>query len=136
MQKQLKALMYNLQGTKVLVTGGLGFVGSNLVKTLVQQYKANVTVIDDLFSGDIKHLAGVEYEFVEGSVEDTDLLEKHVEGKDVVFHLAARNIIVSNKNPREDLRVNVIGTFNVLNACKKHNTQRIVYTSTSSIYGN
>src|SRR5215212_8942562 len=128
--------MYNLRDKKVLVTGGLGFVGSNLVKTLVKQHRAHVTVIDDLFSGDIKHLSGVEYHFVEGSVEDTELLEKHIEGKDVVFHLAARNIIVSNKNPREDLRVNVIGTFNVLDACKKYNTQRIVYTSTSSIYGN
>lgn len=128
--------MYNLQEKKVLVTGGLGFVGSNLVKTLVNDYNAYVTVIDDLFSGDIKHLTGVEYEFVEGSVEDTELLDKHIEGKDVVFHLAARNIIVSNKNPREDLRVNVVGTFNVLTACKKFNTQRIVYTSTSSIYGN
>jgi UDP-glucose 4-epimerase len=128
--------MYNLQGKKILVTGGLGFVGSNLVKALVNEHNAVVTVIDDLFSGDLKHLAGIQYEFIHGSVEDVELLEKHVEGKDVVFHLAARNIIVSNKNPREDLRVNVIGTFNVLNACKKLNTQRIVYTSTSSIYGN
>jgi len=128
--------MYNLQGKKILVTGGLGFVGSNLVKVLVKKYMAEVTVIDDLFSGDVKHLLGIDYEFIQGTIEDIDLLERCVEGKDVVFHLAARNIIVSNKNPREDLQVNVIGTFNVLNVCKKHQIKRIVYTSTSSIYGN
>ena len=128
--------MYNLQGKKILVTGGMGFVGSNIVRSLVNEYNAIVTVVDDLFSGNVNHLLGIDYEFINGTIEDTDLVNKCVDGKDIVFHLAARNIIVSNKNPREDLQVNVIGTFNILNACKKYNVQRIVYTSTSSIYGN
>jgi UDP-glucose 4-epimerase len=99
-------------------------------------YGADVTILDDLFSGNLTHLSGIDYKLIQGTVEDIDLVNKSVEGKDVVFHLAARNIIVSNKNPREDLSVNVVGSFNVFDACKKNNIERIVYTSTSSIYGN
>ncbi|MEO5648072.1 MAG: NAD-dependent epimerase/dehydratase family protein [Chitinophagaceae bacterium] len=128
--------MYNINNKQVLVTGGAGFVGSNLVKTLVNVHNCKVTVLDDLFTGNLDHLSGVDYEFVQGTVEDVELVNNTVEGKQIVFHLAARNIILSNMNPREDLSVNVIGSFNVFDACKRYNVERIVYTSTSSIYGN
>ena len=128
--------MYNLEGKNILVTGGAGFVGSNIVRALIKEYNAKVTVLDDLFTGELAHLDGLEYEFVKGSVEDAALVDSCVKGKEVVFHLAARNIIVSNKNPREDLNVNVVGSFNVYEACLKHGVGRVVYTSTSSIYGN
>lgn len=127
--------MQSLTNKRILVTGGAGFVGSNLVKTLVNQYGAKVKVLDDLFTGSLDHLKGVDFEFIKGSVEDSKLVEKCVENTDIVFHLASRNIIVSNKNPREDLNVNVKGSFNVFEACLKHHVARVVYTSTSSIYG-
>jgi len=119
-----------------MVTGGAGFVGSNIVKALVEQYGADVTVFDDLFTGTLVHLKGIHHRFIKGSVEDADLLLECTKGMDVVFHLAARNIIVSNKNPREDLSVNVVGSFNVYDACLKNKVERVVYSSTSSIYGN
>jgi UDP-glucose 4-epimerase len=128
--------MYNLKGKKVLVTGGAGFVGSNVVKALVNEHGAEVSVLDDLFTGDMKHLKDVDCTFINGSVEDVETVNKAIEGKEVVFHMAARNIIVSNKFPRQDLNVNVLGSFNVFDACRMHNVERIVYTSTSSIYGN
>lgn len=128
--------MYNLKGKNVLVTGGAGFVGSNVVKALAEKHGAKVTVLDDLFSGSLQHLKNLDIEFVEGSVENADLVNNIIRGKEVVFHLAARNIIVSNKNPREDLGVNVVGSFNVFDASLKNNVDRVVYTSTSSIYGN
>ena len=106
--------MLSLTNKRILVTGGAGFVGSNLVKTLVEIYGARVRVMDDLFTGSLEHLKGIDYEFVYGSVEDQELVESTVDGMDVVFHLASRNIVVSNKNPREDLNVNVKGSFNVL----------------------
>jgi UDP-glucose 4-epimerase len=81
-------------------------------------------------------LNGLNVEFVHGSVEDQVLVEELVKKVDVVFHIAARNIIVSNANPREDLMVNVVGTFNVLEACKKNGIERLVYSSTASVYGN
>ena len=128
--------MTNLENKKILVTGGAGFVGSNLVRKLIEKYKAEVTVLDDLFTGDVAFLKGLDYEFIHGSVEDALLVNECIQGKNIVFHLAARNIIVSNQNPREDLNVNVGGSFNVFEACLLHNVDRVVYTSTSSIYGN
>lgn len=125
-----------VEGKKILVTGGAGFVGSNLVKILCKSYSAQVIVLDDLFTGNRNFLNGLDVEFVHGSVEDQVLVEELVKKVDVVFHIAARNIIVSNANPREDLMVNVVGTFNVLEACKKNGIERLVYSSTASVYGN
>jgi UDP-glucose 4-epimerase len=127
--------MLSLTNKRILVTGGAGFVGSNLVKTLVEKYGARVRVIDDLFTGTLDNLKEIDFEFVHGTIEDERLVEKAVDGMDVVFHLASRNIILSNKNPREDLNVNVRGSFNVFEACKHHRVARVVYTSTSSVYG-
>jgi UDP-glucose 4-epimerase len=128
--------MFSLENKKILVTGGAGFVGSNIVRSLVRDFTAEVTVLDDLFTGTMDHLKGLDIKFINGSVEDAALLLDCTKGMDVVFHLAARNIIVSNKNPREDLGVNVVGSFNVFDACHKNKVDRVVYTSTSSIYGN
>jgi len=127
--------MTTLENKNILVTGGAGFVGSNLVKTLAS-LGANVTVLDDLFTGTEENLAGVPHRFVLGSVENKELVRETVKGMQIVFHLAARNIIISNNNPREDLNVNVGGSFNVFEACLEHDVERVVYTSTSSIYGN
>lgn len=128
--------MISLENKKILVTGGAGFVGSNLVRKLIENYSAEVTVLDDLFNGDINHLKGLDYEFIHGTVEDAVLVNECIQGKNIVFHLAARNINVSNQNPREDLSVNVGGSFNVFEACLLRNVERVVYTSTTSIYGN
>ncbi|MDB5207175.1 MAG: NAD-dependent epimerase/dehydratase family protein [Flavisolibacter sp.] len=127
--------MNPLTNRKILVTGGAGFVGSNLVRVLVQQYNAQVTILDDLFTGDLQNLVGVEHTFMLGSVEDKALVNDCVKDMDAVFHLASRNIIISNSNPREDLNVNVGGSFNIFEACQKHGVKRVVYTSTSSVYG-
>ena len=124
-----------LDGTKILVTGGGGFVGSNLVKEL-SKYKCEITVLDDFFTGDKNNLKGIDCTIVEDTVANREVVDQLVEGKDIVFHLAARNIILSNKNPREDLEVNVVGSFNIFEACKNHQVKRVVYSSTSSIYGN
>jgi len=121
---------------RVLITGGAGFIGSNLAKLLIEDFESKVTVIDDLFTGTLENLKGLDVEFVKGSVLDRELLSKHVRNKDIILHLAARNIIVSNSNPREDLEVNIIGTFNVLETALKNSIEKVVYTSTSSIYGN
>jgi UDP-glucose 4-epimerase len=121
---------------KILVTGGAGFVGSNLVNKLVQ-LGSKVTVLDDLFTGDIGNLRSPEkIEFTHGSVTDKDLVESLVRKVEIVFHLAARNIIVSMKKPGEDLEVNVVGTFNILEAAKRHKILRVVYSSSASVYGN
>lgn len=121
---------------KVLVAGGAGFVGSNLVKKLSEQ-GALVTVLDDLFTGDYSFIAGLpNATFIKGSVTDYDLVEDLIEKVEIVFNLAARNIIVATRRPREDFNVNTGGMLNILIAAKKHGIERIVFTSSASVYGN
>src|SRR6476620_9428015 len=122
-------------GKKILITGGGGFVGSNLARRVIQE-GAELTILDDFFTGSREHIKDLPCDIIEGTVADVSLVNESVKGKHIVFHLAARNIIISNKNPREDLEVNVVGSFNVFDACRIHNVSRIVYSSTSSIYGN
>jgi UDP-glucose 4-epimerase len=121
----------------VLVTGGAGFVGSNLVRRLVAE-GAKVTILDDFFTGKMSNLNGLEgqYELVRGSVADRELVLKLVAAAQIVFHLAARNIIASTRNPLEDFETNIGGTLNILLAAREHHTERIVYTSSVSVYGN
>lgn len=126
----------NFSGKRVLVTGGAGFVGSNLVERVVSA-GGEVVVLDDLFTGTKKNIeAGVDYEFVEGSVVDAALVSSLVKRVDLVAHLAARNIIASTKNPRDDYAANIGGTLNVLMAMREHEVERAVYSSSASVYGN
>jgi UDP-glucose 4-epimerase len=125
-----------LKGKKILVTGGAGFIGSNLVDKLVRM-GAKVTVLDDLFTGDTANIDELdEINFVRGSVTDAFLVNELVSKADIVFHVACRNIIVSTKNPFDDFQVNVGGTYNILLASKNHNIEKVVYTSSASVYGN
>jgi UDP-glucose 4-epimerase len=121
-------------GRRVLVTGGAGFVGGSLVNRLVEA-GARVTVLDDLFTGR-PDIVPTSAQLVVGSVEDLDLVHKLVAESSVVFHLAARNIIASTKNPREDFSTNIGGTLNVLLAARASKVDRIVYTGSTSVYGN
>jgi UDP-glucose 4-epimerase len=121
---------------QILVTGGAGFIGSNLVDLLLAEGH-EVKVIDDLSTGrrsNLVHLDG-SIEFHEGSILDTDLVSKIVQGTDLVFHLAAavgvRNIVEA---PLKSIRTNVDGTESVLEACVRHDT-RVLLASTSEIYG-
>jgi UDP-glucose 4-epimerase len=122
---------------KVLVTGGTGFIGSNVVDLLVKR-AYDVTIIDNLVTGYQKNLEDIinEVNIVEGDIRDKDLVNKQVEKVDGIFHLAA---IVGNiksiENPVEDAEVNVIGTLNLLNAAKEHEISKFVFSSSGAIFG-
>ncbi len=121
---------------KVLVTGGAGFVGSNLVNRLVEE-GARVTVLDDLFTGDLENINYLnDIKFIQGTVTDFDLIARLVQKNEIAYNLAVRNIIVSTKSPLLDFQVNSGGTFNMLLAAKTFGIERLVYTSSASVYGN
>lgn len=126
-----------LSGQRILVTGGAGFVGSNVVRRLLAE-GARVVVLDDFYTGNETNLPQSEsgLEVIRGSVTDFDLVRRVANGARLIFHLAARNIIVSTRNPREDYEVNIGGTLNVLLAARELNTPRVVYSSSTSVYGN
>ncbi|HKP14155.1 MAG TPA: NAD-dependent epimerase/dehydratase family protein [Blastocatellia bacterium] len=126
-----------LSGQRIVVTGGAGFVGSNLVGRLLKE-GARVVVLDDFYTGAAENLpaADANLEVVRGTVTDYELVRDVVKGAAIVFHEAARNIIVSTRNPREDYEVNIGGTLNVLLAARETGVPRTVYASSASVYGN
>jgi UDP-glucose 4-epimerase len=117
-----------------LVTGGAGFIGSNLVD-LLRHRGHTVTVIDDLSSGYRANLRP-DVRFVEGDIRDETAIEAAVAGADVVFHLAAS---VGNKrsidHPINDADINVLGTLKVLEACRRRGVRKLVFSSSAGIFG-
>jgi UDP-glucose 4-epimerase len=119
---------------KVLVTGGAGFIGSNLVRALAAR-NDEVRVLDDLSTGDRENLTGTAVEFFEGSILDRDLLATVSEGIDAVVHLAARpSVPRSLQDPVASHAANATGTLYVLEAARAANAHMIV-ASSSSVYG-
>lgn len=122
---------------RYLVTGGAGFIGSNTVDELLRRGHS-VTVLDDLSSGKEANLAGVREQitFIRGTITDRETLEKACSGADYVLHLAARTSVPrSVKQPLETNQVNVDGTLNVLVAARDAHVRRVVFASSSSVYG-
>ena len=120
-----------------LVTGGAGFIGSNTVDELVRRGHG-VTVLDDLSAGKEVNLEKVRQQitFIRGSITDREAVEKACRGADYVLHLAARTSVPrSVKQPLETNQINVDGTLNVLVAARDAGVRRVVFASSSSIYG-
>lgn len=121
---------------QALVTGGAGFIGSNLSRALLARGD-DVRVLDDLSTGRKENLDGVAVDLVVGSVEDPDTVAAAVEGVEVVFHQAALpSVKRSVEDPIRTHAVNATGTLNVLDAARRAGVRRVVYASSSSAYGN
>lgn len=120
---------------QALITGGAGFIGSNIARELVQQ-GWGVRVLDNLLSGHRCNLDGLPVDFREGDIRNPDAVHAAVAGCDVVFHLAAS---VGNKRsidePLDDSSINVMGTLQVLEAARKAGVRKIVASSSAGIYG-
>ena len=124
------------RGSRVLVTGGAGFIGSHLAEALVG-LGASVVVLDDLSGGDRANLESVRaVEFVEGSIVDRDTIARCTRGCRYVFHQAALGSVPrSVREPRLYHEVNITGTLNVLEAAREAGVKRVMFAASSSAYG-
>ena len=120
---------------KVLVTGGAGFIGSNLVRGLLEQGD-QVRVLDNFSTGNRENLAGLDIDIVEGELRSYERVHNAVRGVEVVYHLGALGSVPrSVQDPLTSSAVNVEGTLNVLLAARDEGIRRVVYSSSSSVYG-
>lgn len=120
---------------KVLVTGGAGFIGSEVVSVLCSQ-GADVTVLDDLSSGDSSNLPLSNVKFKIGNVRDYAAVREVTRGKDIVIHMAARPFVpYCYDNPMDVLEVNTLGSANIALASIEEKVKRFVFVSSSEVYG-
>jgi CDP-paratose 2-epimerase len=129
----------------VLITGGAGFVGSNLAERLLSEPDVQVRVLDNLSRRGVQHNlewlqslpAGLNLEVVEGDVRDADVVRQAVKGVTEIYHLAAQVAVTTSlENPTSDFETNALGTFNVLEAARTSGCNPfLLYTSTNKVYG-
>lgn len=130
-----------IAGKKVVVIGGAGLIGSHLVDQLVLTDVGEIVIYDNFARGRENNLSEalkdsrVSIYDVGGDILQTDVLQKALEGAQGVFHLAALWLLQCHEFPRSAFDVNIKGTFNVLEACVTAKVERLVYSSSASVYG-
>ncbi len=127
--------MAAIKGKRILVTGGAGFIGSHIVEALSADNE--VLVIDDLTTGKRGNLEGMDAEVIVASVRDTEKVRSAMEGVDYVFHHAAiASVPKSVDDPIASNQVNVCGTLRVLNEARAAKVRKVIFASSSAVYGN
>jgi UDP-glucose 4-epimerase len=127
----------NLKNKKALVTGGAGFIGSELSRQLCEQ-AGEVVIVDNLVNGkreNIEALLGKKCRFEQTDIRDEKKMARLLDGVDIVFHLACLGVRHSIHSPRENHEVNATATLNLLAASRAKDVQRFIYVSSSEIYG-
>lgn len=124
---------------KALVTGGCGFIGSHLVEALVNEEGFEVVVLDSLVKGkkeSIQYLIDKgKVKLIEGDIRCKDIVDEATEGVDYVFHTAAIHINQSSKSPDECIDIDIKGSYNVFHSALTHKVKRVIFSSSSSVYG-
>ena len=133
------AAAMRLQGARVLVTGGAGFVGSRIVDDLVEAGCRNIVVVDNMVRGRAENLAAAmrkaPVRLVEGDIRDRSMMARLVAGRDLVFHQAALRITHCAAEPRLAMEVMANATFNLLEQCVDAGVRKVVMASSASVYG-
>jgi len=128
-----------ISGRQLLVIGGAGLIGSHLVDRLVQTDVRRIIVFDNLVRGKLENLRDAlrdpRVSLIRGDILNREQLRQAVQGADGVFHLAALWLLECAENPRAGLETNVVGTYNVIEACKEAGVEKLVFSSSASVYG-
>lgn len=123
----------------VLITGGCGFIGSSLGSLLVEN-DYDVRLFDNLLRGTKSNVSDIvdheSVELIRGDIRDREVVDRAVEGVDYVAHLAATNLNRGIEYPSECLQVNVVGTNNVIQSAIEHDVEKVLFSSSASVYGN
>jgi UDP-glucose 4-epimerase len=131
----------DIRGKSILVIGGAGFIGSHVVAELLKTDVSQVVIYDNFARGKLSNIASYLQDSrcslypKGGDIRDIDVLNDAMQGIDGVVHLAAMWLLHCKDFPRTAFNVNIEGTFNVLEACINNNIQRLVYSSSASVYG-
>ena len=131
----------DLKGSKVLVIGGAGFIGSHVLDELIKEDVEEIVIYDNFTRGSYDNIEEslrdprVEIFKLGGDILQTDNLNEADKGKDYVIHLAALWLLHCHNYPRSAFHVNIEGAFNVLEACVRHNVKKLIYSSSASVYG-
>ena len=130
-----------LKGSRILVIGGAGFIGSHVVSELLKTDISEVIIYDNLTRGKKSNIepslndSRCKMYSKGGDIREIDILNDAMKGVDGVIHLSAMWLLHCKDYPRTAFNVNIEGTFNVLEACVKNNVKRLVFSSSASVYG-
>jgi UDP-glucose 4-epimerase len=128
-----------IKNSRVLITGGAGFIGSFVADQLLEEDVGKIVILDNFIRGSRDNVRGAlasgKVLLVEGDIRDRVLLDDLFQSVDYCFHMAALRINHCIADPRQALEVMFDGTFNVAEACVKHKIKKVVFSSTASIYG-
>jgi len=129
----------DIKNSKILVTGGAGFIGSHIVDALAKRGVKKVIVFDNFSRGKKENLKQAltsgKVKIVKGDIRNPSQLKKVIKGVDYVFHEAALQLLECEDKPREAIETNITGTFNVCEACVNANVKKIIAASSASVYG-
>ncbi|PKV75515.1 NAD-dependent epimerase/dehydratase family protein [Pontibacter ramchanderi] len=128
-----------IQNSRILITGGAGFIGSYLVEELLKSSPAKIIILDNLVRGSFENMnsfiGNSTVEFIEGDIRDAALLERCIADADYVFHMAALRINACAANPKEGFEVMLRATFELAELCVKYKVKKLIYSSSASVYG-
>lgn len=131
----------DIKGKNILVIGGAGFIGSHVVDELLKEDVKNIIIYDNFCRGTRENIAEalkdkrVRVFEIGGDIQQIDILDMAIKESDAVIHLAALWLLQCYEFPRSAFDVNIRGTFNILESCRNNNIERLVYSSSASVYG-